>query len=428
MSKKTKAKQKLTVGAFIAVWVLGGIAKQIKADVKGQALDARTLFRKWSAKKWKKVPKPVRRMLFGAGVTARAAYRVGRHLDRSLRLGARHGIAEGRHRHRERRELAEHPKGSHGRGHVLDRIREERAARWLEHELYAGQVHRHARQRRTDKTAVPPTPPKPAEPAPPSSGPDPLTRQPKKPESSPSSAPAATEQGPAPATPTEREPTPAVASAPAGEPGATGSPAPASNGTANGEPPANGHQPPAPAQGGAPPQLPYPATVSGNGGSHHNNGGDTVATDVESPTIPSVERNYNGAEQQMQQLSEAHNNDARNAGQTAEQQASLAAELQQEAARIHEKASLMDAAGHDRDTVRELRATAESYQARAKDAANAAEAWQTAAQMSGTASAQSAETASLCKTHREGLSRTNSARDAAGSLNGATASLGHYRE
>lgn len=423
-----KTKQKATLGAFLAVWVLGGIARQIKSDAKNQVLDAKTVFQKWSKKKWKKVPKPVRWALFGAGVTARALYRGGRHLDRTVRLGAQHGIAEGRHRHRERQELAEHPKGSTGREHILARVRGERDARWLEHQVYATEVHQHAWRRRTDKTASRPVRPGPPEPEAPKPGRDPLTWIPP----TPAAAPAA---GQAPASPAESSATapvdldaladldPPVPAATATQPQrddveGVAAADPHTNGVTNGA-----------GRRGTRTQLPCPAKATGNGGpQHHNNGGKTVATDVESPTISSVETSYDGAQQHMLTVSEQETSYAATAMSAAEEQAAEAEYLKGELAALQEKAALMESAGHDRDTVRELHATAESYQARVKEVEQAAEAWQTVASLSGTASAGAAETASLCQAHRQGLSRTNAVREGAGSLNGATASLGAYRE
>jgi hypothetical protein len=159
---------KVAKHGFVAAWILGGIARQIGFDAKGGALNAKNLFRSWMKQRWQRVPRPIRKVAFGIGVSARAAYRGARHSDRTLRRGVQQGIVEGQHRHREWQELREMQREFPGRRdhphytETLERIQADRLNRFFEHQRHAAEVRQAAREKKA--APAPPEPPKPVAP------------------------------------------------------------------------------------------------------------------------------------------------------------------------------------------------------------------------------------------------------------------------
>lgn len=146
-------RRRVAVLPFIVVWVLGGIAHQVRSDAHAGVVSARALWRSWVTEKWPKVHPAIRKPVFAVGVSARAVYRAGHYGGRTVAIGARNGATEGMERHREYRELAEHPRGTTGREHVAERIAGDRQARRAGYGEYGEHVHQRAVRDREERAA-----------------------------------------------------------------------------------------------------------------------------------------------------------------------------------------------------------------------------------------------------------------------------------
>lgn len=144
--------EKATRRGFVAVWILGGIARQIGFDAKSGALNARNLFKLWMATKLQQLPAPIRRDLLHLPIAANFAWKGVRHTGRTFKHGAQMGIIEGQHRHREWQELREMDKEFPGRrshphrDDKLAQIKEARAERWTDHQVRATDIRLAARK------------------------------------------------------------------------------------------------------------------------------------------------------------------------------------------------------------------------------------------------------------------------------------------
>lgn len=136
---------------FIAVWILGGIAQQVTADARVGVVNAKALWRTWVSTYWPRIHPVVKAPLFAVGASARALYRAGRYGGRTISIGARHGIEEGAHRHREFLELREHPVGTSGHAHVSQRISGDRVVRADVYRMRGEQIHGAAIQEREER-------------------------------------------------------------------------------------------------------------------------------------------------------------------------------------------------------------------------------------------------------------------------------------
>jgi hypothetical protein len=144
--------EKTTKSGFIAVWILGGIARQIGFDAKSGALNARILFKSWMQTKWQRLPSWVRADIFHLVIPTRTAWKGVKHTGRTFKHGVQMGVIEGQHRHREWRELREmygefpgrrnHPH----RDDKLAQIKEARRERWTEHQIRATDIRLAARK------------------------------------------------------------------------------------------------------------------------------------------------------------------------------------------------------------------------------------------------------------------------------------------
>jgi hypothetical protein len=126
---------------FVGWWLVRGVARQIGLDVRAQARRGRQDFHTLMHRRLLRLPAPTRGLLLGVGVTVRAGYRLAHHGGRSLHLAWRHAMTEGSARHAEWVERREHPRGSTGRDHVVERQRAERAERLRDHREYSDEVH-----------------------------------------------------------------------------------------------------------------------------------------------------------------------------------------------------------------------------------------------------------------------------------------------
>ena len=144
--------EKASRHGFVAVWILGGIARQIGFDAKSGVLSARNLFKSWMKTKWQQLPAPIRADLFHVAISVRAAWKGARHTGRTFKHGAQMGVIEGQHRHRERQELREMNRDFPGRRkhphyeEKLAQIKAARAERWTDHQVRATEIRLTARK------------------------------------------------------------------------------------------------------------------------------------------------------------------------------------------------------------------------------------------------------------------------------------------
>lgn len=104
---------KVSLVGFVSWWVLRGVLRQIGIDSRSGLRSSKRGSRSWVQRK---VPRRLRWVAYGVGVTVRAGYRGSRHAYRTVANGVRNGAREGMARHEEYLELREarreFPKGT----------------------------------------------------------------------------------------------------------------------------------------------------------------------------------------------------------------------------------------------------------------------------------------------------------------------------
>lgn len=375
-----KRDQNSRSGLGLRLWfALLGINREVEKSLQGGLHRIRKQWWGWVGSQHKSV----RFGAYAIRVLLREVGAMAWDVQHGVHIGTRAGWHEGAHRHAERRELSR-LRNKHGEGYkdhpeyqtAVGRIKGERQARNTEYAIYSTKyrlaAHKGERLPKVSDHVPAPSPP-------------PVVIDTTQPQPAPAQAPTASLNLNAPVV--------------AFEPKRHDSAA-AQN----------------------PPTAPD-ATIS-------NGGNPTMgAVDLESGTIPALERNYDEAQQILLGEAEQQDSNAKEAGGRAEEQTSKAQTLKEEAAALEELAASMGGAGHDHDTVADLSRTAEAYRAAAEKADRAAEAWQTAAMLSGDCAATDTDVAGLCATNRQALtSRTSSAREGANALRGATVGVDAYRD
>lgn len=103
-ARRKAVARRSSLWAMVSWWVFRGVFRQARVDSRSGWGRVKRSTRWWVQRK---VPRPVRRVAYGVGVTSRATYRGLRHTDRTVAAGVRNGAREGRVRHGEQQSLRE---------------------------------------------------------------------------------------------------------------------------------------------------------------------------------------------------------------------------------------------------------------------------------------------------------------------------------